>query len=650
MGSVGLGSVFLAANAYGWIAAVATGVSILALAVGAGLKFESLETIEVNSIDQLTAKGAESQVGRFDLSSETLEFEIRSALESLANQANGSLEVLFVVDELDKLEISHDSQDDRSGVPTHDSPDPVFTILTSLKNFFTAGNAVYVFITDQSFWERVAISKRTASYAPSHTIFTDRVFVGQLHYKAVENLISRSVSLGQDGASEEFERFKNYVCWQSNQHVFDVIQILASFVQDSLSGPRLVAVESGMVDGRWQEGNLPEDWLTRAALQKHIGVAYDESYRTGYAEELYNQALWSNLHDVCQLLIDQEEIAVPAVAYVALPSKISEALSEQEEQAIAQSVERLLVRLERRGAVRTHTTTVEATDDVEPYDIVNYSLVEDVPYPDKSIAEDSVLLPTELALVEVAETLESIVTNGSDFIELDADSSDTLKRIRTLRQNVEKVGNRKFVPRSTILRTIPLAESLAEQLIDRAVVGAVSDWSRRRDATVASGLAKPHPKTRQPWSTALGQDFKPLVEAVGAGTDVLVIGEPSRENGVIVLPLPAETRSGEVLDGYTSCLAESEKDLERRAMNLPLVQIAFDDEHSPELPVEVVELLDEVEETGFLSRIFPIGQKRKTEKRQVSGYSLFLLAPDLANIADLATELSRIAHLAEPSE
>lgn len=651
VGSVGLGGVFLAAEAYGWAAAVATALLIIVLAVAAGMKLERTASDDRTITGLLSEKETTSRVGRYDLSAETLEFELRSSLAALADEKPGGHRVVFVLDELDKLELG-----DRDSADLEASP--VFAILASLKNFFSQGNAIYVFITDDSFWERIALARRAGSYSASHTVFTDRVYVGHLHYQELEDLIDRSVVLPPEGGSEEYERFKNYVCWESNQHVFDALQVLASFVDSSGDSDALLPTSSGIVDGRWQEGNLPDDWLKKSALQKHIGVAYDEARRSGFGEELFNQALWENLHLVCEALLEGDEVRVSEHGVVELPGQLSAALSKPEASAVGAAVERLLIRLERHGAAVFREVSVVAEGepdaaaaataaDPDAEIVTEYSLVRSVPYPDSSIAEEAALLPPERALCEVVNRLDTFIANGDNYMDLADEDAGKLKRVRALKKSVEETGPRKSVQRATIASTVPIAEELAQTLVESALAGAVETWASGLGATVATALAHASPQSRQPRSTALSVDFAPLVAALGDNDDFFLIGEPSTDNGVLVLPLLSERRLQAVMAGYTECLADSDKTRERRAIRLPVVEVAFDMEHAAPVPRELIEYFEEVEQTGFLSFMFPTKSVRRTEEREVVGYSRFLLATDLSNLSELSADLTRVAYLAK---
>ncbi|MCY3787260.1 MAG: ATP-binding protein, partial [Gemmatimonadetes bacterium] len=290
VGALGVGVAVLAGDRLGngWgIAAVAL---VVAIAVAGSLMFERTRKEETDTTSKMMEKDGRTEVGKFDLSDETLEFELRRSLAELADDGRRVIFVLDELDKLDKLDKLHLDGDEPSGV--EDSP--VFAILTSLKNFFMLGNAVYIFITDDEFFKRASLEQQRGDYALSHTIFSDRIYVGPLHYSELEDLIDQSIM--EKPPVEDYDRFQNFVCWESKNHAFDAIQVLGAFVESHNGAAVLAPTRSGEVDGVWKEGSLPADWLTKAALQKHVGVAYDEARRSGQGEALYNQSLWESLH------------------------------------------------------------------------------------------------------------------------------------------------------------------------------------------------------------------------------------------------------------------------------------------------------------------------------------------------------------------
>ena len=253
--SAGLGTATaIGRTAGGWGLAAFAGIALSAIA--SGVVVDRTRSKETTVADTVTQKDSRSQVGRLDLSTETLEFELRRALEGLA-EAN--YRVIFVLDELDKLTDVPESAVEET---------TVFRIVSSLKNFFALGSAVYVFITDDAFFERLALRLQDTAYSLPHTVFTDRFFLGPLHYTELEVLIEKS--LLKPLALEAFDEFKNFVCWESNNHVFDAIQTLSAYVSYDGDRPMLRPSESGIADGAWSEGNLPADWRTRAALQSTL--------------------------------------------------------------------------------------------------------------------------------------------------------------------------------------------------------------------------------------------------------------------------------------------------------------------------------------------------------------------------------------------
>lgn len=652
VGSLGIGTVLLALEDGGWIAAVIVGIALAVMAVVAGLKIEQTESRLEQVIKLISEKGSSSKVGRYDLSAESLEFELRAALRALKRDEHS---VVFLIDELDKLnllpksvvDLKAEAAEEKQSASDEVLSHPVFLILASLKNFFTAGDAVHIFITDDEFWKRTSHDS-TKSYAASYTIFTDRIFVGKLGYEAIESLIDSSVQLPDSGGSESYEQFKNFVCWESGQHVFAALQLLASFVEviDVKEQPsrqeQLVVRQSGIVEGRWKEGNIAEDWLTKAALQKHLGVAYDEARRTGFGTALFNEALWDNLHETCAQLLAWETLTVRSDEYIKLPRPTQ--LSEDEKNRVAQAVERLLARLARRDAATVATTEEPAEGDNEPVELVKYSLNRDVPYPDSSIAKDTTLLAWERALSELVKHLSTMAVHAEHLVTIPDDTLAEIEKVKSIDCSIRDVEDREFLPKPAVLRAIQDAHSLTDKLLRFAVTEVVQNWAAAKESTPVSTLNATHPKTRQPWNQFLRANFEPLLETLVGGAFHL-IGENASENAILVLPLTSDAFSKEVADAYTQCMSDSEEDRRLRSKFMPVISIVLDAGQKIDLPTEVVDSLDPGKNQGMIAQFLGGLLPKATEVRAVAGFSQFPLKPDLSNLSDLSDALTSHAHL-----
>ena len=292
-------------NVWGFVA----GALIVGVAVLSGMTIHKQKEGEQSVGESITASSKVGRTGQYDISPETLEFELRDLIIQLAEQKHPCV---FIIDELDKLEAS--TVDQPESFENH----VIFQILSSLKNFFTLGSGIYVFISGESFYADLNLPSETGLYSLSHTLFTDQIFVHVLHYRDIEKLIDQLLAEEprDDETRETYHRFRNYLCWKSRNHVFDLLSLMGEFVVfDDNEQPVLLAEQSGVRDGHWLEGNLPDGWQRAAALQKVVGAAYDESCRPSAGEQRFNQALWLTLLDVAYGLFGQRALDVPEEGY-----------------------------------------------------------------------------------------------------------------------------------------------------------------------------------------------------------------------------------------------------------------------------------------------------------------------------------------------
>lgn len=650
--SAGVGAAVLAADRLGTAWGVGALVFAVGAAVAAALSIERTKSSDSTATDQVTEKDSRSRVGRLDLSEETLEFELRRSLEDLSKM---NYRVIFVLDELDKLEHSSNAALDS----IEDSP--VFRIVASLKNFFTLGSAVYIFITDDAFFENLALTQRDSEYSISHTLFTDRFFVGPLHYSELEQLVD--LSLQSPPADDDvYDHFKNFVCWEANNHVFDAIQTMSSYVVDEGGSAYLCPSESGVADGLWKEGSLPTDWLTRAALQKHVGVAFDEGRRTGPGEALYNQALWESLHLSAQRLLEGEEITIVDDDVLECPGRFVSGLSAVDQAGISSAIHRMQIRLERHGAVEERVGPLPSREETESpaasaataapanveVEATSYTLRDTVPYPPASIAKEAALLPTEQALLDVVRRLHAIRDNCGELIELGEDVSDGVQRAESVAKSVEATGPRQTVRRSIVSRTIPLAGQLAERILRESVDAVIESWAEENGHSHSSVLTDAHPRApQQQWAQVLTQHFEPIVTALNTvKSKFYVLSGSASDNALLVLALPTVSDADRVAQAYGRCLNKSDKDREQRRLLLPVVHVVLAADANDPMPTELVEIIEEVEAQGFWARLFGTTSTRsRQEPRGLEGWYRFPLGADGGNLALLETQLSDASYL-----
>jgi len=643
VGTLGVGAAVLAGDRLGNGWGIAAAAFVLVIAVAGGLMFERTRKDETDIATDLARKDGRTELGKFDLSDETLEFELR---RSLAELAQGGRRVTFVLDELDKL---HLNGDEPSGV--EDSP--VFAILTSLKNFFMLGNAVYVFITDDEFFERASLEQRDGGYPLSHTIFSDRIYVGPLHYSELEDLIDQSILERPD--VENYDRFQNFVCWESKNHAFDAIQVLGAFVENHDGVAMLAPTQSGEVDGVWKEGNLPADWLTKAALQKHVGVAYDEARRSGQGEALYNRALWESLHAVAVDLLEGHEIVVTEDGVYELPGRFIKSLSADNADGVGDAVQRMLLRMERHRAVQEEAGELEiepeeSEDEARTVDSDSgpaqfYQLAPDVDYPPSTIASEAVLLPAEETLIESVSLLEGAVKQSRSIAPLSEGQMQVLSRLRAVAKGVEQTGPRRTQKRFVVVEAITDAGVLAEAVVRSAVAGAVEEWASSTSGVVGVGLHSAFPRSGQSWLDVLAQDFSPFVtELQELNIDPLLVGGDANENGLVVLPLVEDDHAVALQKAYGQCLANDKRTRAERMQRLPVVHVGIETGGGARLPTEMIDVISEIQPTGLLALFGLRPPSRKSrQSAMLAGWSHFDLEGTLGNIDELPTLLSDVS-------
>ena len=636
----GVGAAALVAQESGLGWGIAALVFVVLTALGGGLAFEKTKVIGADSTEELTKKDSRTEVGKFDLSDETLEFELRRSLEELASEERS---VIFVLDELDKLHLDADKDQELE-------ESVVFAILASLKNFFMLGSAIYVFITDDEFFERISLEQRRGGYALSHTIFSDRLYVGPLHYSEVESLIDQSLESPPDEVG--YGQFQNFVCWQSKNHAFDALQVLGSFVEIEGDHACLAPKRSGEFEDGWKEGNLPDDWLEKAAFQKHVGVAFDAAHRSGASEALFNQALWESLHAVAESLLDGDEVFVVEGVVVNVPGRFIKSLSHEDRESVKAAVQRMLIRMERhRAAVESAGSYVpELLDEAAtPVSIPAqvYQLAADVSYPPSTVASESVLLREEQTLVDAMDWLEVIVARAEGILDLAEEESQVLSNLRRLKSEVERTGPRRTVRRSAVLEAIPQADSLAGSVVQELVATSVEDWADEREYKSCTGLAHASPRTRQTWKQVLSQDFEPLVARLDEmGVEPKIVSGDANENALLVLPMVDDDTAVLLQEAYAACLSEDDSNRDERRQRLPILHVGMGSSEAARFPKQMVDVVSEVQPSGFLARWLGSSVQRRatrTVEADLVGWSHFELDGNLENLQELESRLDGVS-------
>ena len=624
------------ATEYGWGAGVAAAILFGAVAVLLGLRITRSSEVEESSLQHVTATDSTTQIGTFDLTAETLEFELRDLLDELAQSKKACV---FVIDELDKLEMQEGEQSD-----------VIFSIVASLKNFFALGHGVYVFIASDEFDATLERALREKLYPPQHTMFSDRVLVHALGHADIEKLVDKLLAYPPT-TELDYRQFRNYLTWESGNHVFDVLALVDEFVEfDDRGAPWLVAREGSEGDIGWREGNLPEWWRTAAGLQKFVGATYDESIRPSVRDARFNQALWLTLRHVARELLDSGGMEIQQRDYRVPPLEWLADFPERDLTDISGAVERLLVRLERRRftevVVEARSREVDGQVIEEPFD--QHQLVRSPAYPDADVASDRVLTRFESSFVDVATRLDQMAENATGAGVQLSDFSDELASVTSLRSRVESTKARFAVPRHEVAEGYQRVDSLGEVLVQRSLADVVERWASDNGWQCVSDLAQAEDRTGQPWAESLRPDFADLVAELEKGdVGYRMVGGAGSENQLAVVLDPVDDQITQLQEVYGNAFP-GDKGREQRRLRLPIV-IATTAESGTvlEVPTEIVqEVFDTAGGPGFLGR-FQKKKKDRVRKKEVplSGWYVVSIASTLENLPELATKLEEVSYL-----
>lgn len=619
----------------GAFAGVVSFIAIAAASAAAAFTLTRRKEIGSTITDRITNDKTISLTGSCDLSPETLEFELQ---ELLAELRAADRKPIFVIDELDKLDGGELAEQIESHV--------IFQILASLKNFFTMGAGIFIFISGEDFYSRLEESIEDGTYSLAHTLFTDRVFLQVLTYEKVELLLD---SLCSDPTDQKlYRRFRNYLCWESRNHVFDLIQILGEFVSEYDDGvPFVHAHESYEEAGHWHEGNLPEDWLLQAGLQKIVGATYDESARPGSLNERFNQALWLTILSVAKDLVRDNELDIPSAGYQA-------SVARQDARAIddiSGAVDRMLARGERYGMLVTSVVT----DPDSGEDNLRYAVVDSPGYPPASIGSDAIPTPYEEGFLTVVHSIQALAQHlTAQGVNLDR-FQPSIANVVAVADHIKSRPGRQSPPRSAVREALNGARELPTSLLEAGLFDTVENWASTHGFEVQFNQdqgfffptqpSRTRPGTAEELSPLLGEFSEMSRLIVDHQVEHALVSVDDRENQLLIL----FSEDAEVLAALQHAYREaapSSKGAERRAQRLPVVSIQLAS------PTRVVKLPEET-----VSELVPgsnswwdilqgrKGGRKVSRRKPLGGWTIFAIDASATNLSELPPVLDSVSYL-----
>jgi Cdc6-like AAA superfamily ATPase len=289
-----------------------------------------------------------------DNSQQELENDLKDLLQSLREKR---WRTVIVLEELDKLDGEGEQLDG---------------VIRYFKNLFTQAPALFVFVTDKAYYDRISRNirhaRRERSYAVEHTFFTHRMFVGRpttrdclefvrrlLPDAADQEVVAGIYAPDSRWATESFgarhaqagavaaplSLFVRVLLFRASNHLFDLKAELQRFVRTTAQGPSL---EFGA------EMFPPEDQMLAKFQDLIVDKVRTFAIKGGrrYANEVLHDCLYGVFHDLGSSGQRQEhELLVTDT-----PDERDGPLEPGERKRINDAVRSLLDDLVRGGALR----------------------------------------------------------------------------------------------------------------------------------------------------------------------------------------------------------------------------------------------------------------------------------------------------------
>ena len=168
--------------------------------------------------------------------------------ELLEDHPQTSHKILFVIDELDKIQ-------DKTPL----------SVIKNLKMLFNQGNALFLFITTPETLNE--LGDRTSA---NYTIFSHRLFLKRPLFDEIKRFIDSIIDSGNShdaNNDEEYVNFKNYLCYMSKTNFFELYNHMRDFIIRDKENTQFLDM------------TLDDSQLTKANLQQCIEWLYNRKER-----------------------------------------------------------------------------------------------------------------------------------------------------------------------------------------------------------------------------------------------------------------------------------------------------------------------------------------------------------------------------------
>lgn len=254
-------------------------------------KFERTKQWIEKFITKLSHSKSAEMVYREDNSLSNLEYELNNILKNLLKAKK---KIIFVIDELDKIEKGEEDKKDS---------DAIFEIIKTYKNLFTLSSALFVFITSSVTYERIIEAKKDKG--KYYTLFTNRIFLNRPDFPDLENFIDSIIykievdnrvidkDFNKKISGEDlklFRNFKNYLCYKAKSDYFDLYltirDYITSYVQEKDKRFPVIEIEKLTFDER-----------LKSKLQEALCQIFQRNRTKEPSEWHENDVILSDLYD-----------------------------------------------------------------------------------------------------------------------------------------------------------------------------------------------------------------------------------------------------------------------------------------------------------------------------------------------------------------
>lgn len=424
------------------------------------LALKKVETRKRTGISEINEENAtrkinSSGIAKYDLSSDTLEIGLRQALTKLSKSGH---KVVFIIDELDKLE---------------SETDKIYDIIKTFKNLFSLSNAIFIFIASSKFFDEIENKKADDPYSVYHTIFTDKIFLPALYYQDVNDIIDSFLDKNESTTNINYIKFKAFIGWQAKNHIFDTHNLIEEFTQHAGNGEAFVVVNE---DDVLERGNIAGDWEIAASLQQYIAATYDEKSYPNNPRK--NELLYLTLREIGESLYSDYEITIKGNDFMSkiLPEKQKaiglDALSAETKRDFSGAIEDLLLRTDRYGLTVSNEEQIpiEGSDPPKTIRKVVFEVNPEVSFPDlKEIKKSTAVSSFENDFLTSMKSLENIIMNIEKvgLMTLTQPYQQQIKFYQTIRKPIKQESPRKRL-KSHILNDINGLNQIQRDIVIQA--------------------------------------------------------------------------------------------------------------------------------------------------------------------------------------